>query len=267
MCCAMLFAVCLWLRQAWLQHEVGMLLNTTDHNVCGGVMTNRACLVAATGQMLTAAVRGGCVVQVEVAKKIMFEQQKEDPLPRRNNRRETWCPGRSAWAPPLAGECCRCRSSRPDLQPSSKTAQAAAVCNLTCLQPTLSMLSCVPACLQRRPTASARCKPSARWMRTPSPCSCLPLGRRRSASSSLPARAHATAWLQVRCHACSGIIVWTQHVQGMSVQVLIEGAASNSVRSHPKRQRVCSTHSRSAHYPPQTNCLQSRRACARPKTS
>lgn len=57
-------------------------------------------------------------VQVEFAKKIMFEQQKEDPLPRRNNRRETWCPGRSAWAPPLAGECCRCRGGRP--QPAAQ---------------------------------------------------------------------------------------------------------------------------------------------------
>jgi hypothetical protein len=43
-------------------------------------------------------------VQVEVAKKIMFGQQKEDSVPRKNNRRETWCPGRSAWAPPLGGK-------------------------------------------------------------------------------------------------------------------------------------------------------------------
>jgi hypothetical protein len=39
-------------------------------------------------------------LQVEVAKKIMFEQQKDEALPRKNSRRETWCPGRSAWAPP-----------------------------------------------------------------------------------------------------------------------------------------------------------------------
>lgn len=45
-----------------------------------------------------------CGLQVEVAKKIMFEQQqKDDGIPRKNSRRETWCPGRSAWAPPLAG--------------------------------------------------------------------------------------------------------------------------------------------------------------------
>jgi hypothetical protein len=43
-------------------------------------------------------------MQVEVAKKIMFEQQKEDSVPRKSNRRETWCPGRSAWAPPLGGK-------------------------------------------------------------------------------------------------------------------------------------------------------------------
>lgn len=43
-------------------------------------------------------------MQVEVAKKIMFEQQKEESVPRKNNRRETWCPGRSAWAPPLGGK-------------------------------------------------------------------------------------------------------------------------------------------------------------------
>jgi hypothetical protein len=30
----------------------------------------------------------------------MFEQQKDELLPRKNSRRETWCPGRSAWAPP-----------------------------------------------------------------------------------------------------------------------------------------------------------------------
>lgn len=26
----------------------------------------------------------------------------------RSSRRETWCPGRSAWEPPLAGACCVC---------------------------------------------------------------------------------------------------------------------------------------------------------------
>jgi hypothetical protein len=41
-----------------------------------------------------------------MAKKIMFEQQKEEPAgagSRKNNRRETWCPGRSNWAPMPAG--------------------------------------------------------------------------------------------------------------------------------------------------------------------
>jgi hypothetical protein len=41
-----------------------------------------------------------------MAKKIMFEQQKEEPAGaggRKNNRRETWCPGRSNWAPMPAG--------------------------------------------------------------------------------------------------------------------------------------------------------------------
>eukprot|EP00878_Enallax_costatus_P020112 GHUV01021244.1.p1 GENE.GHUV01021244.1~~GHUV01021244.1.p1 ORF type:complete len:553 (+),score=211.39 GHUV01021244.1:1407-3065(+) len=43
--------------------------------------------------------------QVEMAKKIMFEKQQEQAKEeggRKNNRRETWCPGRSGWAPPLA---------------------------------------------------------------------------------------------------------------------------------------------------------------------
>lgn len=33
----------------------------------------------------------------------MFEQNKEEAQPRKSSRRETWCPGRSAWAPPMAG--------------------------------------------------------------------------------------------------------------------------------------------------------------------
>ena len=52
---------------------------------------------------------------MEVAKKIMFGQQQPDPAgdgsdggapagrKGRNSRRETWCPGRSAWELPLAG--------------------------------------------------------------------------------------------------------------------------------------------------------------------
>lgn len=51
---------------------------------------------------------GNPTLQVEMAKRIMFEQQKEQTKEeggsRRNNRRETWCPGRSGWAPPLPGE-------------------------------------------------------------------------------------------------------------------------------------------------------------------
>lgn len=51
-------------------------------------------------------------MQVEMAKKIMFDKQQEQVTEeggsRKNNRRETWCPGRSGWAPPFAGgKSCR----------------------------------------------------------------------------------------------------------------------------------------------------------------
>jgi hypothetical protein len=49
-----------------------------------------------------------------MAKKIMFEQQKEESAgagSRKNNRRETWCPGRSNWAPmPAAAGAAAARS-------------------------------------------------------------------------------------------------------------------------------------------------------------
>jgi centromeric protein E len=46
-------------------------------------------------------------LQAEVAKKLMFQQAaREDAAEggstaRKQNRRETWCPGKSAWGPPL----------------------------------------------------------------------------------------------------------------------------------------------------------------------
>jgi hypothetical protein len=49
-----------------------------------------------------------CPAQAELAKRIMFDQLdqgKEEVVQRKGNRRETWCPGRSAWAPPVPGEC------------------------------------------------------------------------------------------------------------------------------------------------------------------
>lgn len=55
------------------------------------------------------------LLQVEVAKLIMLGEaglaKEELPLSRRSRRRETWCPGRSVWGPPLImvpGGCGRC---------------------------------------------------------------------------------------------------------------------------------------------------------------
>lgn len=44
-------------------------------------------------------------LQVEVAKKLMFQQRDEpaEGMSRKQSRRETWCPGKSAWAAPAAG--------------------------------------------------------------------------------------------------------------------------------------------------------------------
>lgn len=45
--------------------------------------------------------------QAELAKRIMFDQLdqgKEEGAARKSSRRETWCPGRSAWALPAMAD-------------------------------------------------------------------------------------------------------------------------------------------------------------------
>jgi hypothetical protein len=54
-------------------------------------------------------VRGRCIgvflLQAEVAKKMIFAQSSKEDLPlKKSSRRETWCPGQTAWALPTGAE-------------------------------------------------------------------------------------------------------------------------------------------------------------------